>query len=226
MPPSRRHRALGGRHAGSRHRLFSRCRRLLAAGALARRGRHASGADRRTHRRGRRDLLRPCRRSHCRRHGSPSFPRRSPIAARRETCGRALDEMSTPPAARQACRRRGDGSIACFGADESRISSLGCATAATTTRARRSPRCRKSRRPRSRSRCATSARRCHSTSVEQSFQQEYRIALACIAGHDFIEGIRAAVIDKDRNPVWRPDGSRMSRRKSSTIISSRSARWN
>jgi enoyl-CoA hydratase len=40
--------------------------------------------------------------------------------------------------------------------------------------------------------------------VEQSFQQDYRIALACIAGHDFREGIRAAIVDKDRNPVWRP----------------------
>ena len=41
--------------------------------------------------------------------------------------------------------------------------------------------------------------------VEECFAQDYRIALACIAEHDFIEGIRAAVIDKDRNPVWRPD---------------------
>jgi enoyl-CoA hydratase len=41
--------------------------------------------------------------------------------------------------------------------------------------------------------------------VEQSFQQDYRISLACVAGHDFIEGIRAAIVDKDRNPVWRPD---------------------
>jgi enoyl-CoA hydratase len=40
--------------------------------------------------------------------------------------------------------------------------------------------------------------------VEQSFQQDYRIALACIAGHDFIEGIRAAIVDKDRNPAWSP----------------------
>ncbi len=40
--------------------------------------------------------------------------------------------------------------------------------------------------------------------VEESFQQDYRISLACIAGHDFIEGIRAAVVDKDRNPAWRP----------------------
>jgi len=41
--------------------------------------------------------------------------------------------------------------------------------------------------------------------VEQCFAQDYRIALACIAGHDFIEGIRAAIVDKDRNPAWRPD---------------------
>jgi enoyl-CoA hydratase len=41
--------------------------------------------------------------------------------------------------------------------------------------------------------------------LEESFQHDYRIALACIAGHDFIEGIRAQIVDKDRNPRWRPD---------------------
>lgn len=41
--------------------------------------------------------------------------------------------------------------------------------------------------------------------VEQSFQQDYRISLACVAGHDFIEGIRAMIVDKDRKPDWRPD---------------------
>jgi enoyl-CoA hydratase len=40
--------------------------------------------------------------------------------------------------------------------------------------------------------------------VEESFQQDYRISLACIAEHDFVEGIRATIVDKDRNPVWRP----------------------
>ncbi|HEX4410855.1 MAG TPA: enoyl-CoA hydratase/isomerase family protein [Xanthobacteraceae bacterium] len=43
------------------------------------------------------------------------------------------------------------------------------------------------------------------TRLEQCFQQDYRIALACIGGHDLIEGIRAAIVDKDRNPVWRPN---------------------
>ena len=41
--------------------------------------------------------------------------------------------------------------------------------------------------------------------VEQSFQQDYRIALACVAGHDFVEGIRATIVDKDRKPTWQPD---------------------
>ena len=40
--------------------------------------------------------------------------------------------------------------------------------------------------------------------VEESFQQDYRISLACIAENDFIEGIRAIIVDKDRNPVWHP----------------------
>ncbi len=40
--------------------------------------------------------------------------------------------------------------------------------------------------------------------VEESFRQDYRIALACISGHDFIEGIRAQIVDKDRHPRWQP----------------------
>jgi enoyl-CoA hydratase len=41
--------------------------------------------------------------------------------------------------------------------------------------------------------------------VEECFVQDYRIALACVAGHDMIEGVRATIVDKDRNPAWRPD---------------------
>jgi enoyl-CoA hydratase len=33
---------------------------------------------------------------------------------------------------------------------------------------------------------------------------EYRMACRFLEGHDFFEGIRAAVIDKDRTPKWRP----------------------
>ena len=34
--------------------------------------------------------------------------------------------------------------------------------------------------------------------------REYRAALEVFASADFVEGIRAAIIDKDRNPKWSP----------------------
>lgn len=39
---------------------------------------------------------------------------------------------------------------------------------------------------------------------EAVMRREYRMACAFLSGHDFFEGIRAAVIDKDRKPRWTP----------------------
>ena len=44
----------------------------------------------------------------------------------------------------------------------------------------------------------------HSPSLEACLAREYTAALKVFAGHDFPEGIRAAVIDKDRLPRWSP----------------------
>jgi enoyl-CoA hydratase len=44
----------------------------------------------------------------------------------------------------------------------------------------------------------------HSTSLEECLAREYRAALKIFVNHDFPEGIRAAVIDKDRHPKWSP----------------------
>jgi enoyl-CoA hydratase len=42
------------------------------------------------------------------------------------------------------------------------------------------------------------------TSLEQCLVREYRAALEVFRSDDFREGVRAAVIDKDRNPRWSP----------------------
>ena len=61
--------------------------------------------------------------------------------------------------------------------------------------------------------------RCSPTSLKVSFEalrrgagldfdaamvMEYRLSQACMAGHDFYEGIRALIIDKDNAPAWAP----------------------
>jgi len=43
-----------------------------------------------------------------------------------------------------------------------------------------------------------------SSSLEQCLVREYRAALEVFASDDFREGVRAAVIDKDRSPKWSP----------------------
>jgi enoyl-CoA hydratase len=41
-------------------------------------------------------------------------------------------------------------------------------------------------------------------SLEAALAQEYRVSLHALRSHDFAEGVRAQVIDKDRQPRWRP----------------------
>lgn len=41
------------------------------------------------------------------------------------------------------------------------------------------------------------------TSVVEVLAQDATLALNMIAGHDFVEGVRAQLVDKDRNPRWR-----------------------
>ena len=40
--------------------------------------------------------------------------------------------------------------------------------------------------------------------LETALAQEFRVISHCIESADFAEGIRAQVIDKDRNPRWAP----------------------
>ena len=41
-------------------------------------------------------------------------------------------------------------------------------------------------------------------SLEAVLDEEYRVSLACLESHDLVEGIRAQVVEKDRNPAWSP----------------------
>jgi enoyl-CoA hydratase len=40
--------------------------------------------------------------------------------------------------------------------------------------------------------------------LEEVLRQEYRVSCATLRSHDLVEGIRAQLIDKDRNPKWSP----------------------
>ncbi|MGV0836119.1 enoyl-CoA hydratase/isomerase family protein [Mycolicibacterium thermoresistibile] len=40
--------------------------------------------------------------------------------------------------------------------------------------------------------------------IEDVLRQEFRVSCASLKSHDFVEGIRAQLVDKDRNPQWRP----------------------
>ena len=40
--------------------------------------------------------------------------------------------------------------------------------------------------------------------LDAALALEYRLTQHIMAGHDFYEGVRAMLIDRDRNPKWRP----------------------
>ncbi|NXF74503.1 HIBCH protein, partial [Sclerurus mexicanus] len=43
-----------------------------------------------------------------------------------------------------------------------------------------------------------------SMSLQEVLTMEYRLSQACMKGHDFYEGVRAVLIDKDQSPRWKP----------------------
>ncbi|XP_062908062.1 3-hydroxyisobutyryl-CoA hydrolase, mitochondrial isoform X2 [Mobula hypostoma] len=40
--------------------------------------------------------------------------------------------------------------------------------------------------------------------LSEVLMMEYRLSQACMKGHDFYEGVRAVLIDKDQSPKWKP----------------------
>ncbi|XP_066469059.1 3-hydroxyisobutyryl-CoA hydrolase, mitochondrial isoform X2 [Tiliqua scincoides] len=43
-----------------------------------------------------------------------------------------------------------------------------------------------------------------SLNLQDVLTMEYRLSQACMRGHDFYEGVRAVLIDKDQSPKWKP----------------------
>ncbi|XP_053452658.1 3-hydroxyisobutyryl-CoA hydrolase, mitochondrial isoform X1 [Nycticebus coucang] len=43
-----------------------------------------------------------------------------------------------------------------------------------------------------------------SKNLQEVLTMEYRLSQACLEGHDFHEGVRAVLIDKDQSPKWKP----------------------
>lgn len=41
-------------------------------------------------------------------------------------------------------------------------------------------------------------------SITDVLHQEFRLSQRCVEGHDFCEGIRALLVDKDGQPKWQP----------------------
>ena len=41
-------------------------------------------------------------------------------------------------------------------------------------------------------------------SLKEDLVMEYRLSQACMKGHDFYEGVRSVLVDKDHNPKWNP----------------------
>lgn len=49
-------------------------------------------------------------------------------------------------------------------------------------------------------------KRGHLLDFDETMKMEFRIVRRVMEGHDFFEGVRAQIIDKDRNPRWSPAG--------------------
>ena len=47
-------------------------------------------------------------------------------------------------------------------------------------------------------------KRGHELDFDDVMKMEFRMVRRVMEGHDFFEGVRAQVIDKDRNPKWSP----------------------
>jgi len=48
-------------------------------------------------------------------------------------------------------------------------------------------------------------RRARNLEFDEAMRMEFRMTMGCLRGHDFFEGVRAVLVDKDNKPQWRPE---------------------
>ena len=61
--------------------------------------------------------------------------------------------------------------------------------------------------------------------MQQSLSREYRFTARATAESDFLEGVRAQIIDKDRKPVWRCDASEDTVRAMLALLGDDDLQW-
>lgn len=47
-------------------------------------------------------------------------------------------------------------------------------------------------------------KRCEAQPLAETLKLEFKMACSCMAGHDFYEGVRAVLVEKDQSPTWKP----------------------
>ncbi len=122
----------------------------------------------------------------------------------------ALETLcQTPPASDQVenLRSLANACFDCNTLDEvlRRLEHSAAATSGLTTLAHETLEIIRQRSPTSVAVAFEQLRRGRGMSLRDCLIMEYRISQACMQGHDFYEGVRALLIDKDHSPRWSPD---------------------
>ena len=205
-------RPLPVRHAGGRHRLFPGCRRHLVPAAHAGRARHLLRAHRRALR-------------HCRRRGGGLATHRIAVGALCRAARRAVPApCRSTPCWRPLRSRRARGrswrgappSTGCLPAIRSRASSRrssakrpGGADAAWAGKTAATIR---TKSPLSLKLALAQVRRGKTWDFETCMRAEFRIVSRVIQDHDFYEGVRAVIVDKDNTAALAAGNARRGER--------------
>ena len=139
---------------------------------------------------------------------SAAFPALAQALETEEPVKTALARFAAPPP-RSTLTGEAEAIEACFSGPIEPRSWRRYATRrrrAGPSRRRRERRCWRSRRPARRS-CSSRWRWARAIDFDEALRMDYRIVSRICRGHDFYEGVRAVIVDKDNRPRWAPPPS-------------------